>query len=126
MRRASAFLLLSSLTGCAGVPAVDRYLADHPEVPPAMVRAMREGVLAVGMSQEEVLAMLGTPSHATEAVGSGAEAAVVWSYPAGRAIRYREASGVERRYGSGVILDFRGGLLARARDPLGVGPGAGR
>ncbi|MBI4229853.1 MAG: hypothetical protein HY608_03360 [Planctomycetes bacterium] len=116
MRSVLSLLLVMVCLGCSSAPSsAVGYLRAHPDLPLRIALALRDGVLVAGMSEAEVTALLGAPTHRTHAVGD-ADEVVSWSYPAGRTVAFRAESGAVRRFARGALLDFSGGLLDRARE----------
>jgi hypothetical protein len=84
--RIAAVVLGSAWVGaCVHVPLRDRaafrldeYFADHGEIAPSLVDAMRRGHVMLGMDPEQVFAVLGEPARRTRYEGPGA--AEVWIY----------------------------------------------
>ena len=77
-------LLLAATSACVHVPLreraayrLDEYFASHGEIAP-VAYAMRRGHIALGMDEEQVLAVLGNPVRRTRYEGRGA--AQVWTY----------------------------------------------
>jgi hypothetical protein len=82
-----AVLTLSGAVGCSETPNVDRRLAyvnQHAELPPDKRAAIAEGRVQIGMTMEEVRAMVGDPIHVTRRERHGPNGKIqveVWIYP---------------------------------------------
>ena len=63
----------------AAATRINEYLAVHREVPPAIVQAMEQGHVAIGMDSQQVLAVLGEPVR--RATGAGSPRIERWLYP---------------------------------------------
>jgi len=82
-----AALVSAGAVGCGETPNVDRRLAyvnQHAELPPDKRAAIAEGRVQVGMTMEEVRAMVGDPMHVTRRERQGPNGRIhveVWIYP---------------------------------------------
>jgi hypothetical protein len=98
-----------SLSGPAATGA-GPYVRSHPELPRETVEAMEHGHVLVGMTTEQVQAMVGQPSYKRAFGGRRSE---VWILPAGR-LNQRDA----RFHGASLCrIAFVDGRVA-AVDPI--------
>jgi hypothetical protein len=83
---AALWLILAGTAGC-GTPNVDRRLAyvnRHAELSPNKRAAIAEGRVQVGLTMEEVRAMVGKPLYVTKNERRGRHGVIhvqVWFYP---------------------------------------------
>lgn len=90
--RAPAPVLLSAsilVSACVHVPLsarasfrIDQYLSTHAELPPSILKAIRDGHVIAGMDREQVRAVLGTPLKTS--VFRRDRNVEVWIYPGHR------------------------------------------
>jgi hypothetical protein len=83
---AALWLVLAWTAGC-GTPNVERRLAyvnQHPQLSPGTRAAIAEGRVQVGLTMEEVRAMVGEPLYVTKHERQGHDGVIhvqVWFYP---------------------------------------------